>query len=127
MKKILFICGSPVWGRPSPLSGMTILKKPATEYCRLANELFKEKGMDWQIELANVDPGEFEKLFEGEYDIFAFLPEGRTRLWMYQTELEKSGAYVYYLTMMEFHQKKVSKLVDYVRKLEEARENKSES
>lgn len=123
MRKILFICGSPVWGRPSPLSGMTILKKPASEYCKLANAMFQEENLDWEIELANVDPSEFETLFKAGYDLFVFLPEGKTRLWMYQTELEKSGAYVYYLTMMEFHQKKVSKLIDYVKKLEKAREN----
>lgn len=123
MKRILFICGSPVWGRPTPLSGMTILKKSASEYCRRANALFQEEKLDWQIELANVDPSEFETLFEGGYDVFVFLPEGRTRLWMYQTDLEKSGAYVYYLTMMEFHQKKVSKLIDYIKKLERAQEN----
>lgn len=117
MKRILFICGSPVWGRPTPLSGMTILKKSASEYCKRANALFQEEKLDWQIELANVDPSEFETFFEGGYDVFVFLPEGRTRLWMYQTDLEKSGAFVYYLTMMEFHQKKVSKLIDYVKKL----------
>ncbi len=121
MKKILFICGSPVWGRPFPLPGMTILKKPAVEYCRRANELFKEQDMDWQVELANVEPEKFDELFKQGYDVFVFLPEGRTRLWMYQSELEKSGAYIYYLTMMEFHEKKVTKLVEYIKALEKSK------
>jgi len=90
----------------------------AKKFVNVLNEYFKEKDMDWECFL-DKSACTYDEVFSSQNEVVIFVPEAKTRQWLYKKELQTSCAKKYYLDFTEYNGGQIDKIAKFFDELKE--------
>lgn len=119
MKKCILVWQIPVIEGESynPIMYAIYIRK-AKKIVRVLNEYFKEKNMNWTCVL-DKSACVYNEIFSSEYQVVFFVPEAKTRQWLYKKELQAVRVKKYYLDYMEYNSRNIDKIIKFLNEFEE--------
>lgn len=114
MKKCILVWQIPIieGEHYSPIMYAVYIRK-AKKFMRVLNEYFEEKNMDWKCVL-DKSACVYKKIFSSQYQVVIFVPEAKTRQWLYKEELQSVCAKKYDLDYTEYNRRKIDKLIKFL-------------
>lgn len=114
MKKCILVWQVPVIEGEyySPIMYAVYIRK-AKKFVGVLNEYFEEKNMDWKCAL-DKSACAYNEIFSSQYQAVIFVPEAKTRQWLYKEELQSVCAKKYDLDYTEYNRRKIDKLIKFL-------------
>ena len=81
--------------------------------------------MDW-ICVLEKSACVYDEIFSSQYQAVLFVPEAKTRQWLYKKELQAAGVKKYYLDYMEYNGRKIDKVIKFLNEYERNGEDESD-
>ena len=87
--------------------------RKAKKFVGVLNEYFEKQSMNW-ICVLDKSACIYNEIFSSQYQAVFFVPEAKTRQWLYKKELQSVYVKKYYLDYMEYNNKKIDKIIDFL-------------
>lgn len=124
MKKCVFVWQIPVnEGVPYNPIMYAIHVRKAKKYRNTLNEFFEANQWDWKCVL-DTSSCTLDKIFTPENQMVIFAPEGKTRQWLYSDRISREKMGKYYLSYEEYYNKNIDGVINLIKDLEAAGEEK---
>lgn len=98
--------------------------RKAKKFVSVLNEYFEEKDMNW-ICVLDKSACSYNEIFSSQYQVVFFVPEAKTRQWLYKKELRAACVKKYYLDYMEYNGRKIHKIIKFLNEFERSNEDES--
>ena len=114
MKKCILVWQVPTieGERYNPIMYAIYIRK-AKKFVSVLNEYFEEKNMDWICVLVK-SACVYNEIFSSQYQVVLFVPEAKTRQWLYKKDLQAVCGKKYYLDYIEYNSRKIDKIVKFL-------------
>ena len=67
----------------------------------------------------------YNEIFSSQYQVVFFVPEAKTRQWLYKKELQTTCVKKYYLDYIEYNSRKIDKIIKFLNEFERRNEDES--
>ena len=99
----------------NPITYAIYIRK-AKKFASVLNEIFQEKNMDWKC-VPDQSACTYDEIFSPKNQAVLFVPEAKTRQWLYKKEVQAAHTPKYYLDFTEYNTRKPDKIVDFLNNL----------
>ena len=126
MKKCILVWQIPVIEGENykPVMYAVYIRK-AKKFANVLNKYFEEENMDW-ICVLDKSACVYDEIFSSQYQAVLFVPEAKTRQWLYKKEVQDAGVKKYYLDYMEYNSRKIDKVIKFLNEYERNGEEESD-
>lgn len=113
MKTAIFIWSIPkVLGAPG---GIDMFSKKRAEYiCTILNEYFSDNEMQWKVILDDTW-ADIDVISKKGADLLLIAPGGKGRFFIHRRSLIQSKAQIYYLDSLEYYNRDISKIIQFIK------------
>lgn len=117
MKKCLLVWQIPVieGEHYSPILYLIYVRK-AKKFMNTLNAYFQENNMDWMCVL-DKSACTYREISSSNHQAVVFVPEAKTRQWLYQNVMQATNNNRYYLDYAEYHMRELDKLIAFLNEL----------
>lgn len=117
MKKCLLVWQIPIIEGEyyNPIMYAVYIRK-AKKFASVLNKYFQEKNRDWECVL-DQSACAYDEIFSSENQVVLFVPEAKTRQWLYKKEVQAAGTKKYYLDFTEYNARKIDKIIQFLNEL----------
>ncbi len=98
--------------------------RKAKRFVSVLNECFEEKNMNWRCVL-DKSACVYSEIFSSQHQVVFFVPEAKTRQWLYKKELQATCVKKYYLDYIEYNSRKIDKIIKFLNEFERKNEDES--
>lgn len=89
-----------------------IYVRKAKKFSEKLNQYFQSKKMDWECILDH-SACTYDEIFSGDNQAVIFVPEAKTRQWLYKKDVQVTRTPTYYLDFAEYNEDQWDKLVEF--------------
>ena len=90
--------------------------RKAKKFASVLNKYFQEQNRDWECVL-DQSACAYDEIFSSENQVVIFVPEAKTRQWLYKKEVQVAGTKKYYLDFTEYNARKIDKIIQFLNEL----------
>ena len=125
MKKCILVWQIPIIEGEyyNPIMYAIYIRK-AKKFVSVLNKYFEEKNMNW-ICVLDKSACVYNDIFSSQYQVVFFVPEAKTRQWLYKKELQAVCVKKYYLDYIEYKSRKIDKIIKFLNEFERSNEDDS--
>ena len=89
-----------------------IYVRKAKKFSEKLNQYFQSKKMDWKC-ILDRSACTYDEIFSGDNQAVIFVPEAKTRQWLYKKDVQATHTPTYYLDFAEYNENQWDKLIEF--------------